>query len=53
MLGWRWGIGVGRLMGGEEGVRFLGQIAGIRLLLRKNRIENGNRADPSGSKPHS
>lgn len=35
------------------GGRFLGRIGGIRLLLRKNRIENGSRADPRGSKPHS
>lgn len=40
-------------MGGEGGVRFLSRIVGIGLLLRKNRIENGSRADPSGSKPHS
>lgn len=33
--------------------RFLGQIVRIKLLLRKNRIENGRRADSSGSKPHS
>ena len=37
----------------EEGGRFLGQIIGIKLLLRKNRTENGSRADPRGSKPHS
>ena len=35
------------------GGRFLSRKGGIRLLLRKNRIENGRRADPSGSKPHS
>lgn len=35
------------------GGRFLGRIRGIRLLLRKNRIENGSRADPRGSNPHS
>lgn len=40
-------------MEGEEEGRFLGQTARIGLLLRKNRIENGNRADPSGSNPHS
>ena len=34
-------------------MRFLGRIVGIRLLLRKKRIENGSRADPRGSKPHS
>ena len=34
-------------------VRLLGRIGGIRWLLRKNRIENGSRADPRGSKPHS
>lgn len=34
-------------------VRFLGRIGGIGWLLRKNRIENGSRADPRGSKPHS
>lgn len=34
-------------------MRFLGQIGGIGLLLRKNRIENGSRADPRGSNPHS
>lgn len=33
--------------------RFLGRIVGIGWLLRKNRIENGRRADPSGSNPHS
>lgn len=33
--------------------RFLGRIGGIGWLLRKNRIENGSRADPSGSNPHS
>lgn len=38
--------------GGEAG-RFLGRIEGIGWLLRKNRIENGSRADPSGSNPHS
>ena len=31
--------------GGEAG-RFLGRIEGIGWLLRKNRIENGSRADP-------
>lgn len=35
------------------GERFLGQIGGRGWLLRKNRIENGRRADPSGSNPHS
>lgn len=35
------------------GVRFLGRIRGIELLLRKNRIEKGSRADPKGSNPHS
>ena len=34
-------------------MRFLDQIAGTGWLLRKNRIENGSRADPRGSKPHS
>lgn len=34
-------------------MRFLGRIIGIGWLLRKNRIENGSRADPRGSKPHS
>ena len=34
-------------------MQFLGRIGGIRLLLRKNRIENGSRADPRGSNPHS
>lgn len=33
--------------------RFLGRIGGIGWLLRKNRMENGSRAEPSGSKPHS
>lgn len=39
----------------EAGVggQFLSRKGGIRSLLRKNRIENGSRADPSGSKPHS
>lgn len=37
----------------EVGVQFLGRIGGIRWLLRKNRIENGSRADPRGSNPHS
>ena len=38
----------------EEGVgRFLDRIRGIRWLLRKNRIENGSRAEPRGSNPHS
>lgn len=38
----------------EGGVgRFLGRIEGIRWLLRKNRIENGSRAEPRGSNPHS
>lgn len=46
-------MGVGWPMVGVIVVRFLGQIGGIRLLLRKNRIENGRRADSSGSKPHS
>ena len=40
-------------MGGGVGVRFLGRIGEIGWLLRKNRIENGSRADPRGSKPHS
>lgn len=40
-------------MVGEVGVQFLGRIKGIGLLLRKNRIENGSRADPRGSNPHS
>lgn len=40
-------------MEGEEAGRFLGRIKGIGWLLRKNRIENGSRADPSGSNPHS
>lgn len=52
-LRWWWGIEVGLLMGVGVGVQFLGRIVGIELLLRKNRIENGRRADPSGSKPHS
>ena len=38
---------------GGVGVQFLGQIRGIGLLLRKNGIENGSRADPRGSNPHS
>lgn len=33
--------------------RFLGQIGEIGWLLRKNRMENGSRAEPRGSKPHS
>lgn len=40
-------------MGGGGAGRFLGQIGGIGWLLRKNRIENGSRADPRGSNPHS
>lgn len=40
-------------MEGEGVERFLGQIGGIRWLLRKNRIENGSRAEPRGSNPHS
>lgn len=44
---------VGWLMEGGEAGRFLGRIEGIGWLLRKNRIENGSRADPSGSNPHS
>lgn len=40
-------------MGGGVEARFPGRIGGIRLLLRKNRTENGSRADPRGSKPHS
>ena len=40
-------------MEGEEAGRFLGRIKGIGWLLRKNRIENGSRADPSGSNPQS
>lgn len=47
------GVEVEWLMGGGVGVQFLGRIRGIGLLLRKNRIENGSRADPSGSNPHS
>lgn len=35
------------------GGRFLGRIGGRGWLLRKNRTENGRRADPSGSNPHS
>lgn len=46
-------IGVGWLMVEAGVVRFLSQIIGIGLLLRKNRIENGNRADSNGSNPHS
>lgn len=46
-------MGVGSLMEVGVGVRFLGQIGGIGLLLRKKRIENGSRADPRGSNPHS
>lgn len=46
-------MGVEWLMVGVGVVQFLGQIVGIRLLLRKNRIENGRRADSSGSNPHS
>lgn len=38
---------------GGVGGRFLGRTEGIRWLLRKNRIENGRRADPRGSNPHS
>lgn len=34
-------------------VQFLDRIVGIGWLLRKNRIENGRRADSSGSNPHS
>lgn len=52
-LGWWWEIGVEWLRVGAGGVQFLGRIIGIGLLLRKNRIENGRRADPSGSNPHS
>lgn len=40
-------------MGVGAGGQFLSRIRGIGLLLRKNRIENGSRADPRGSKPHS
>lgn len=40
-------------MEGEEVGQFLDQIGGIRWLLRKNRIENGSRAEPRGSNPHS
>lgn len=46
-------MGVGWLMVGVGVVRFLGRIVGIKLLLRKNRIENGRRADSNGSNPHS
>lgn len=46
-------MGVGWLMVEGGVARFLGQIIGIRLLLRKNRIENGRRADSNGSNPHS
>lgn len=46
-------MGVGWLMVEVGVVRFLGQIRGIRLLLRKNRMENGSRADSNGSNPHS
>lgn len=46
-------MGVGWLMVVVGVVQFLSRIAGIRWLLRKNRIENGRRADSSGSKPHS
>lgn len=34
-------------------MQFLSRIEEIGLLLRKNRIENGSRADPRGSNPHS
>ena len=40
-------------MVGGVGGRFLGRIEGRGWLLRKNRTENGRRADPSGSNPHS
>lgn len=40
-------------MGEGVVVQFLGRIGETGLLLRKNRIEKGRRADPSGSKPHS
>lgn len=40
-------------MAGGVGGRFLGRIGRTGWLLRKNRTENGNRADPSGSNPHS
>ena len=46
-------IGVEWLMGGGGVRQFLGRIGGIGWLLRKNRIENGRRADPRGSNPHS
>lgn len=46
-------IVVGRLMVGGVVGQFLGRIRGIGWLLRKNRIENGRRADPRGSNPHS
>ena len=46
-------IGVEWLMGGGGVGQFLGRIEGIGWLLRKNRIENGRRADPRGSNPHS
>lgn len=46
-------IGVGWLMGVGGVGRFLSQIGGTGWLLRKNRIENGSRADPRGSNPHS
>lgn len=44
-------IGVEWLMGGGGVGQFLGRIGGIGWLLRKNRIENGRRADPRGSNP--
>lgn len=40
-------------MGVEVRGQFLDRIVRIGLLLRKKRIENGSRADPSGSNPHS
>lgn len=46
-------IVVGLPMAEGVGGRFLGRTGGIGWLLRKNRIENGRRADPRGSNPHS
>lgn len=46
-------IAAGQLMVGGVVGQFLGRIEGIGWLLRKNRIENGRRADPRGSNPHS
>lgn len=50
---WLGEIGVGLPMARGEGVQFPGRRVRIGWLLRKNRIENGSRADPRGSKPHS